>query len=297
MKTANRRAFTLVELLVVIAIIGILIALLLPAVQAAREAARRASCVNSLKQIGLGLHNYHDSHSSLPSGWMGLDQATNQPYAKGQPGWGWASLVLPFVEQGTVSDSLIQYSLPITAPANSAARTQLLPLFRCRSDVGQPTFMLPTDGAPQTPLTQLATGNYVGVFGTFEIGDCLNLPLGQTCQGDGAFWHLHGARFAEIQDGLSNTIIVGERSARKGYSTWVGAPPGGAETLERILGIADHPPNHPSSHLDDFTSEHRAGTNFLLGDGSVRLIAQTIDPKIYQALATRAGGESIPGGN
>ena len=169
--------------------------------------------------------------------------------------------------------------------------------FRCRSDVGQPTFTLPTAGAPQTPLTQLPTGNYVGVFGTFEIGDCLNLPLGQTCVGDGTFWHLHGARFAEILDGLSNTIVVGERSTRKGYSTWVGAPPGGEETLERILGIADHPPNHKFSHLDDFTSEHPAGTKFLLGDGSVRLVAQTIDLQVYKGLATRAGGEVNPGGN
>ena len=190
MTTANRRAFTLVELLVVIAIIGILTALLLPAVQAAREAARRASCVNNLKQLGLALHLYHDTHQTMPPGWMGLDPATNLPLASGQPGWGWASLVLPFVEQRNVSDSLIQYSLPITAPANAAARTQLLPLFRCRSDVGQPTFMLPTEGAPQTPLTQLATGNYVGVFGTVELEDCLGLPLGQTCKGDGSFWHL-----------------------------------------------------------------------------------------------------------
>jgi hypothetical protein len=85
--------------------------------------------------------------------------------------------------------------------------------------------------------------------------------------------------------------LVGERSSRLGYSTWVGSVSGGEEAFARVLGIADHPPNHPGAHLDDFTSEHPAGTNFLSADGSVRLVVETIDLGVYAGLATRAGGE------
>lgn len=286
------RAFTLVELLVVIAIIGILVGLLLPAVQAAREAARRTACVNNLKQIGVALHNYHDLNQTQPPGWMGLDTKTNLPLVSGQPGWGWASKLLPMMEQSNLSDGMIDYQRPITDPVNRAAREYLLPVFRCRSDTGLPTFFLPDESNPQTTVTKLSTSNYVGVFGTLEIEEILETPLGMTARSDGSFWHLEGARFADYLDGLSNTLVVGERSSRYGYSTWTGAVPAGAEFIERILGITDHPPNHPGAHLDDFTSEHPAGTNFLLGDGSVRLIVETIDLDAYRAMATRAGGES-----
>src|SRR5689334_985467 len=94
----RRTAFTLVELLVVIAIIGILVALLLPAVQAAREAARRATCLNHLKQIGIGLHNYHDANRVLASGWISK--------AGDQAEWGWATFLLPFIEQGPLYSQL-----------------------------------------------------------------------------------------------------------------------------------------------------------------------------------------------
>ena len=297
MKTLHRRAFTLVELLVVIAIIGILVGLLLPAVQAAREAARRTACINNLKQIGLALHNSHDTHQTMPPGWIASDPGTGLPLATGEPGWGWAAMTLPFLEQNTVSDNLIRFPLPIADPSNAQARVQSLPVFRCRSDIGQPHFILGTAADPAMPLIKLATSNYVGVFGTLELEDCETAPAGQICASDGAFQHQRGLNFATFLDGLSNTLVVGERTARYGYSTWVGAVPGGDESLARILGVVDHPPNDPGAHLDDFTSEHKAGVNFLLGDGSVRLINSTIDQRVYVGLATRAGGEVIPGGN
>lgn len=287
-----RRAFTLVELLVVIAIIGILVGLLLPAVQAAREAARRTACVNSLKQIGVALHNYHDLNLAQPPGWMGLDLTTNQPLVHGEPGWGWASKLLPMLELSNVSDRMIDYQRPITDPVNQAAREYVLPIFRCRSDTGLSTFFLPAEENPQEMVTKLSTSNYVGMFGTLEIEEIEEAPLGFVARSDGSFWHLDAARFGDYLDGLSNTIVVGERSSRYGYSTWTGTVPGGSEFIQRILGITDHPPNHPGAHLDDFTSEHPAGANFLMGDGSVRLISETIDLDAYRAMATRAGGES-----
>jgi prepilin-type processing-associated H-X9-DG protein len=102
-----------------------------------------------------------------------------------------------------------------------------------------------------------------------------------------------GIRFADILDGLSNTFMVGERSSRIDHSTWVGAIPEGDEAFARILGIADHPPNSEGIHLDDFMSQHPGGTNFVLADGSVRLIVETIDLAVYCGQATRAGSEPV----
>ncbi len=288
-----RHAFTLVELLVVIAIIGILVALLLPAVQAAREAARRASCKNNLKQIGLALHNYHDTMGRFPMGWIGLDRATNQPLAEGEPGWGWAAFTLPYLEQVNLSDNLIKFTQPILDPVNQPARETYLKLYRCPSDApANPHFLLGQESNPATPLVLLAAASYVGVHGTLPLDACEGLPVGVICQSNGVFHHLSGTRFADIVDGTSNTFAVGERSSEYGNSTWVGYVRGGHEGFARILGVADHPPNTVGAHLDDFSSHHPAGTNFLLADGSVRLIVDTIDLSVYHGLATLMGSET-----
>ncbi|MFM9117036.1 MAG: DUF1559 domain-containing protein [Planctomycetota bacterium] len=291
---ASRRArtgFTLVELLVVLAIIGIMVALLLPAVQAAREAARRTSCTNNMRQLGIALHLYHDVQQTFPSGWLGTDPATRLPDVSGPTGWAWASMVLPYLEQKNVSESVVNFNLPLLAPQNDTARTLFLPVFRCPSDPGQTTFNLGDEDDPNTIITRLAMSNYIGVFGTTELEDCEGLPIGQICYGNGAFQHQQGVKNADFLDGLSNTLLVGERSSRLGYSTWTGVVPHGEESLARVLGIVDHSPNYSGAHLDDFTSQHKAGANFVLGDGSVRLIVSTIDLKVYAAMGTRAGGE------
>ena len=114
----NRSAFTLVELLVVIAIIGILAGLLLPAIQAARETARRISCTNNMKQTGLAIHQYHEVYRTMPPGWIGVDPVTHRrPFAGGDPGWGWASFLLPYVDKGSLADQ-IDYNLPISHDKN-----------------------------------------------------------------------------------------------------------------------------------------------------------------------------------
>jgi prepilin-type N-terminal cleavage/methylation domain-containing protein len=289
---ARRKAFTLIELLVVITIIGILIALLLPAVQAAREAARRASCTNNLRQIGLAMHLYHDTNRQLPPGWSAYDPA-GLPYPMGEPGWGWAARLLPFLEQASVETNLVDYRQSILAPQNDAARLTRISTFRCPSDTGDPIF---TDEENGLPLVQFATANYVGVFGTKNIHDCHSRSPGQQCISDGPLYHNSQVRFDDIRDGLSQTFLVGERTSRLDYSTWSGARPDDECGPGRILGTAGFAPNSEVTDIHNFSSNHPNGTNFLSADGSVRLIPESIDDDIYHALCTHNGGETISGG-
>lgn len=291
----RRNGFTLVELLVVIAIIGVLMALLLPAVQAAREAARATQCKNNVRQIGLALHNHHDTHERLPPGWSG-----DQP--EGTPGWGWMVSILPQMEQGPLHDNVLKRNLPIADPANQQAREHIVPLFLCASDPNPKRFTLATGGEEHgheeeeegevhhhsvdegTPMFVVSRSNYIGVFGTNEVED-------EPANGNGSFYFLSNTRFADITDGLSNTLLVGERGARFGGSMWQGVVPEANEAMVRNVGVGDHTPNHHDHHFDDFTSYHPSGVHFLLGDGSVRRIDDSIDHAVYQGLITRGGGE------
>lgn len=288
----RRSAFTLVELLVVIAIIGLLIALLLPAVQAAREAARRNSCRNNLKQLGLGLHTYHDAYQRLPAGWEAYVAAGSKtPDPEGVPGWSWGANILASLEQPALADQ-IRLNVAIDDPQHAQPRITRLDVFRCPSDpkVDDLFTLDAEDGSG--PLLDLARANYVGMFGTKELEDCEGLgPL--QCQSDGPLYHNSKTNFRDILDGLTNTILAGERSSRLGDSTWTGSVSGGEEAFARVMGVADHTPNHTSSHLDDFGSHHSGGAQFLLGDGSVRFLSENIALPAYQSLSTRAGGESV----
>ena len=292
-----RKGFTLIELLVVIAIIALLIALLLPAVQSSREAARRATCTSNMRQIGIALHQYHEVHSTLPAGWMAVHPNTNQPYWLGQPGWGWSSRILPYVEQTALADQWVHHELPITDPANQTARETHLPIFRCPSDVGEDKFLLPAGSMPTpnydpnfTPL-ELATSNYIGVFGTQQM--LMVCGAGGNCEGNGTMVFQRGFRFSDIVDGLSQTFVVGERNSLKSTSTWVGVVPGGAHAPGRITAVATSPPNSDTGEAFNFSSWHPAGTNFLQGDGAVVRISETIDQGVYQALCTRHGREVV----
>jgi prepilin-type N-terminal cleavage/methylation domain-containing protein/prepilin-type processing-associated H-X9-DG protein len=298
----QRKAFTLVELLVVIAIIGILIALLLPAVQAAREAARRMSCTNNMKQIGLGLHMYHDTFKMLPAGWRGFDPISGRPHWFGLPGWAWSASILPYMEQTAVYDSLIHFDRPITDPVNDEVRVAEIRIFRCPTDIGERTFDLPgggpSVGGGGTFPIQIATGNYIGAFGTIDFHDVCDpsSPEFNGCQGNGTFFLNRQVRFADIRDGLSSTLVVGERSSKLAPSTWVGVVTGGWHAVARVAGLAAFPPNSEvdeEHYSHNFSSFHPNGTNFLLGDGSVRLIAETIAEETFHALSTRNAGDVV----
>lgn len=287
----SRRGFTLIELLVVIAIIAILVALLLPAVQNAREAARRSQCQNNLKQIGIALHNYHETNNCFPPGWLGI--TGNQPDVNGLNGWGWASKLLHRMDQQPLYHA-IDFKVSVTNAVNAEHILRPLPVFRCPSDSSGDTWEL--SDSMGTPIATFAAANYVGNFGPDGLDDCLSFTSGMTCQGDGVLMHNRSIRISDITDGTSSTLMVGERKTRADldwHSTWAGVAAGGEENLQRILGVADHVPNHPAAHFDDFSSHHATGGQFVLGDGRVRLVSSNIDESVFKKLATRGGGEPV----
>jgi prepilin-type N-terminal cleavage/methylation domain-containing protein len=287
----RHRGFTLVELLVVIAIIGVLVGLLLPAVQAAREAARRMQCTNNFRQLGLALHNYESANRRLPSGWI----ANN---AQGEPGWGWGAALLPFMEGNNLFNQ-IDFRVPIEDPRHAEVRVTVLPTFLCPSDNGPNIFEIAAgdghdhehghaafDSVDDSPekLFQMSKSNLIGMFGTFELEAA---PF----NGDGMFYGNSRIKFRDVTDGLSNTLVIGERNSRLGGSLWQGNIPEAAEPHARILGVADHGPNDQHAHFEDFSSFHTGGVNFMRADVSVTFMSDSIDLQVYQAMATRAGGE------
>ena len=296
-KTHTRQAFTLIELLVVIAIIAVLMGLLLPAVQRVRESASRTECRNNMKQIGLALHSYHDRQGSFPPGYRTTVAIDGTEMG---PGWGWAYFLLPDLEQSSL-DSRINVTRSIADPVNADARMTRLKVFICPSDERRDTFTVPDKNGQS--IVDVAHANYVGMFGTQEI--TANPDIG-----NGIFYRNSRTRFADINDGTSNTVAVGERSLNLAYATWTGAVPGGVvpprpktpygpECAGVLVlghtgeGAEGHTPNKSINHVDDFWSRHPQGVNFLFADGSVRNIGDNIQGRIWEALGTRAGGEAI----
>lgn len=282
---ARRSGFTVVELVTVMAIVGVLLGLVLPAVQSAREAARRMTCTSHLRQIGLALHAYHDTMQGLPPGW--------QVDIRQRTAWSWNVPLLPYLESQDLLRRIDQHAA-IDAASNREARSVTPPLLLCPSDHVTPTFDLfpeppeltAADLVVQGPvLTQLPAGNYLGVFGT-------RLPdESPGSSGDGAFLEGRSIRFVELRRGLSQTLLIGERTARKLPSTWLGFVIGGEDAAGRVAGFAWLGPNEAATDECEFDSRHPGCANFLWGDGGVRAIAQGIDRHLYRCLATR---EELP---
>ncbi len=276
----NRPGFTLIELLVVIAIIAVLIGLLLPAVQKVREAANRTQCRNNLKQIGLALHSYHDRMGVFPPGYTSRGPAPDGTDLG--PGWGWAAHLLADVEQDNLQRR-IDFGQGVRDMAHASVRVQSLAIFRCPSDQRIDTF---TVVCTDSRAVDVAHGNYVALFGNNEIEE-------DPGKGNGMFFRNSRLRMVDITDGTSNTLMVGERSSNLGKASWVGVVPRLEDGWNLVLGSADHPPNDPGAHAEDFWSRHAQGVNFLFADGSVRNIHNQIERRVWLGLATRAGGEPV----
>jgi prepilin-type N-terminal cleavage/methylation domain-containing protein len=324
-----RPGFTLVELLVVIAIIGILIALLLPAVQAAREAARRSQCNNNMKQIGLGLHNYHDIHRSVPPG------------GGFRCGPSFMEAILPFVEQAAAYATLKQGSVPGQAwngaygswcgagniNYNWAAESVIrVPGFNCPSSPLPTTQTITTlDSAPAPATITMQAVNYVGIGGT-----CINLASYPSLYGLGAPYSFFngvlplftsatqaGINFANITDGTSNTIAVGEQGdycldTAGNKQDWrnnlsIGGPWAGAILLGNLapnVVVITYPVNTKSpwylpwnqSQLcvqNPLNSAHPGGVLSLRMDGSTTFLTDTMDFRILCCLANMADGNAV----
>jgi prepilin-type N-terminal cleavage/methylation domain-containing protein len=232
----RRRAFTLIELLVVIAVIAVLMALLLPAVQQAREAARRTQCKNSLKQIGMALHNYHDTFKMFPPGYVDRNGNPNvTPDMDQGPGWSWAAFLLPSLDQANVYNQ-INFNLGVGLGSNAQISQQSLSVFQCPSDGLQQSFLV-YDITLSLPITTVAHSNYVGCNGWIECfggaggnpqpgaaADGLTGTYGAA--GVGMFYRNSSNSTANFTDGLSNSVAVGERSSNHSPSTVVSAQPG-----------------------------------------------------------------------
>ncbi len=267
----KRQGFTLIELLVVIAIIAILVALLLPAVQQAREAARRSSCKNNMKQLGLAMHNYHDTHGVFPPGLITLPSTCGHPNFVNNRLWGWGTMILPYVEQSALYDQLRPEGCnnPLAAPDTLfngiALLQQPIASFVCPSDAGPPV---------NSFFGNYSKSNYV-----------ISLQIG----GNNT-----SVRMRDILDGTTNTFLFTERALRL-------SPQGNRSVGGMIWGRhnntdagsqlrANFPINTPHPTTDTgnpsgsdgncirhgSSSQHKGGAHFVMCDGAVRFVSENI---------------------
>ncbi|WP_437188417.1 DUF1559 domain-containing protein [Planctomicrobium sp. SH668] len=323
------KGFTLIELLVVIAIIAVLIALLLPAVQQAREAARRSQCKNNLKQIGLAIHNYHDTHNTFPPGAFGGSQTYEDPFTIPN----WRLHIFPGLEQTAVYNRLdfVSADRTFAGSATWSPNVQVLsghtvPVYNCPSSPNDP-FNVPTVYNPEHNSGRIQCPMYVGVGGG-SIGTTAELPAGRsvgfntpqgTVTNNGMLGWNAITRMRDCTDGTSNTLIVAEQSGKVGntdtrsgyYGGYVGANfgipvgtsnPSGLYPWCTGLSSLVYRVNSPTAATGAtqayetntiWNSYHVGGIHALLTDGSVRFISENISMDTLLYLSARNDGMVI----
>ncbi len=325
-KSPRRPAgFSLIELLVVIAVISLLVALLIPAVQQAREAARRTSCRNNLKQMGLAVHNYLDTHKVFPKGGYGGGLANPAQYntanARACRMLSWGTALLPYLDQAPLYQQW-NHSQWYLEPDNQPLAQTLLPVYLCPSS---PLPSLRANGDNVASLPQYARTDYSGNYGErsirchpatncpnnyADIGDTSGQPRGTMMLQPNAAFKSLSLRIQHIKDGTSQTILIGE-APNAIHGLWAGhknvmdqsAPLNGRLSLTSEFASCVVPSSQAASvgrlgcdvGSQDFHSFHAGGAFFLYCDGSVRFLAESIDLKVFAALLSRQGGEVIPG--
>jgi prepilin-type N-terminal cleavage/methylation domain-containing protein/prepilin-type processing-associated H-X9-DG protein len=314
--------FTLIELLVVIAIIAILIGLLLPAIQKVREAANRSTCQNNLKQMGIACHAYASLNASyLPPSRMLLSYPTelpellnasaDEPDGDEDMGASWAVFLLPHMEQENLyalwdmryyptkgSNVGNGYGVPYDKQSD-AARKGVVPTYFCPTRRTPSTAPVYSDPAvSNTPAGAL--GDYACSIGTTGGDNWADSPAG--AKANGAFelgMNGKGVRLNEIKDGLSNTIMIGEKNVKSGS---FGRANNDCSIYDGINYLCSARPSGPAFPItqsinDDnwaFGSYHTGVCQFVFCDGSVRIVPNTIDPTILALLASRNDGKAIP---
>jgi prepilin-type N-terminal cleavage/methylation domain-containing protein/prepilin-type processing-associated H-X9-DG protein len=288
----NPAAFTLLELLVVIAILSILMGMLLSAVQQARAAADRLKCQNNLKQIGLALHTYHDRHGLLPPGHSSLSPKNPLPWS------GWPLALLPDLEKlALFANAQAAYRLTRN-PFLNPPHTELMTVVAI--------YVCPSDARAASAQRALVSGRMAG------FTDYLGVSGKNYATDDGVLYQDSQVRFADVTDGISNTLLVGERpvSTDFQYGWWyAGIGQKFTGSGDMILGIREvnllpvkpgtcgpgaypYGPGRIGNQCDmfHFWSLHPGGANFLFADGSIHFIPYSAEPILLE-LATRAGGE------
>jgi prepilin-type N-terminal cleavage/methylation domain-containing protein len=332
-----RTGWTIIELLVVIAILAVLFGLTFPAVQKVRESASRASCQNNLRQMGMALHLYYEDEKHFPPSYLYTPPPEATASAAGRrglggprraaawlrdrrvvpaipgegrvvvsegPGWGWAALLLPYLDQSPLFQQ-IDFQVPVEGPGALSVRTTTLEIYTCPSDVNTGVYTVIGDWL-QT-IGDAATNSYAASYGA--LGSIDMAPD----QGNGLLGRNSNFRKKDVTDGLSYTIALGERACLFAQTPWAGVLSGGSVPTttgapvyatipegapsQVMARIGNRALLDPSSEPYDFFSPHPGLVQFVFADASVHALSGEVAIPVLQALATRAAGDSLSEGD